>query len=100
MLELKNVCAGYDGVEVLHDISCAFPPGSCWCVLGSNGCGKTTLMRTMAGLIPHRGQVLLEGREINGMKRRELAVGAVTALVGAPFFAYVYFGRRRRERNA
>ena len=31
---------------------------------------------------------------------RELAVGAVTALVGAPFFAYVYFGRRRRERSA
>ena len=31
---------------------------------------------------------------------RELAVGAVTALVGAPFFAYVYFGRRRRERGA
>lgn len=31
---------------------------------------------------------------------RELAVGAVTALVGAPFFAYVYFGRRRRERDA
>ena len=31
---------------------------------------------------------------------RELAVGAVTALVGAPFFAYVYFGRRRRDRGA
>ena len=31
---------------------------------------------------------------------RELAVGAVTALVGAPFFASVYFGRRRRERSA
>ena len=31
---------------------------------------------------------------------KELAVGAVTALVGAPFFAYVYFGRRRRQRDA
>ena len=31
---------------------------------------------------------------------RELSVGAVTALVGAPFFAYIYFGRRRRERRA
>ena len=45
MLELRGVCAGYGGVEVLHDVSCAFPPGSCWCVLGPNGCGKTTLLR-------------------------------------------------------
>ncbi len=89
MLELKNVCAGYDGVDVLHDVSCAFPPGSCWCVLGSNGCGKTTLLRAMAGLIPHRGQVLLDGREIDGMKRRDLAGKiAVMSQVNTVYFPY------------
>ena len=92
MLELKNVCAGYDGVDVLHDISCAFPTGSCWCVLGSNGCGKTTLLRAMAGLIPHRGQVLLDGREIGGMKRRELAGRiAVMSQVNAVYFPYTVY---------
>ena len=89
MLELKNVCAGYDGVDVLHDVSCAFPPGTCWCVLGSNGCGKTTLLRAMAGMISHRGQVLLDGREIDGMKRQDLAGKiAVMSQVNTVYFPY------------
>ncbi len=92
MLELKNVCAGYGGVQVLHDVSCAFPDGSCWCVLGPNGCGKTTLLRAIAGLIPHRGEVLLGGREIGGMKRRELAERvAMMSQVNAVYFPYTVY---------
>ena len=36
MLELKGVYAGYGGGDVLRDISCSFPRGSLWCVLGPN----------------------------------------------------------------
>ena len=92
MLELKNVCAGYSSTEVLHEVNCAFPEGSCWCVLGPNGCGKTTLLRAIAGLIPHRGQVLLDGRDIAVMKRRELAGRvALMSQINTVYFPYTVY---------
>ena len=89
MLELKGVYAGYGGPDVLRGIDCAFPPGGSYCILGPNGCGKTTLLRAMAGLIPHRGAVLLDGRDVSAMKRRDLAARiAVMSQINATHFSY------------
>ena len=92
MLELKNVSAGYGKTDVLHDVSCTFAEGSCWCILGPNGCGKTTLLRVMAGLLPHKGQVLLDGQEISTRKRRELAGRvALMSQINTVYFPYTVY---------
>lgn len=62
------------GVRVVDDLSLTLAPGSFWGLLGSNGTGKTTLLRCLAGLIPPlRGRVELESREIGQLPRRVVA---------------------------
>ena len=49
-------------------------PGQCWCILGRNGTGKTTLLQTLAGLrTPDSGQVQLEGKSIGTLNRKTIA---------------------------
>jgi branched-chain amino acid transport system ATP-binding protein len=73
-LELRNVCAGYGRIEVLHDVSIAVPPGSVFALLGPNGAGKTTLLGVAAGKIrPTSGCVHLMGHHVNGAAPDALA---------------------------
>jgi iron complex transport system ATP-binding protein len=62
------------GAFSLHDVSVAIQRGSLTGLLGPNGCGKTTLLRLMAGVLrPRRGTIALNDRPLDGIPRRELA---------------------------
>ncbi len=73
MIEVKNICAGYDRGDVLHDVSFSVSDGEHLSIIGPNGCGKTTLLRVIANVIPFKGEVLIDGVSIRDMNRRELA---------------------------
>lgn len=74
MLQLENLCAGYDGAERLHGISTAIASGQLTAVIGPNGCGKSTLMKCMAGLLkPSAGTVRLDGRDFGSLSEKERA---------------------------
>lgn len=74
MLEIQNITAGYRKDRVLHDISCRPEQGQITALLGPNGCGKTTLLRVISGLMrPEKGRVLLNGKDIHAMKPAERA---------------------------
>ena len=65
MIELINVCAGYDGEEVLHNINLKLEPGKVTVLVGPNGCGKSTLLKALVRLNPHSsGEISIGGRAI------------------------------------
>ena len=72
-IEVKNMTACYGRTEILHDINLEINAGEKVFIGGSNGSGKTTLLRVISGIIPHKGEVLVDGKEISSMKRRDAA---------------------------
>ena len=64
MLELQHVAKSYAGKFALTDINLTLPHGEIIGLFGENGAGKTTLMKCILGLIPHHGQILLDGQPI------------------------------------
>ena len=65
ILELANVEASYGPVQALRGVTLAVPKGKIVTVLGANGAGKSTILKTISGIIdPSKGQIRFEGEEI------------------------------------
>src|SRR4051794_22521166 len=74
MLRIESVRTAYGAVVALDDVSFDVAAGSITAVLGANGAGKSSLLRTISGLVrPRSGRVLLEGREITRTAPEEIA---------------------------
>lgn len=80
MLELKNISFSYNrSTFVLKNINAAFYPGKVYAIIGSSGCGKTTLLSLLGGLdFPDEGTIFLNGRpliekELPDYRRKEVA---------------------------
>ncbi len=91
---LEHVSASYDrSGRILKDLDFRIPPGSLTAVLGRNGCGKTTLLRVLTGILPHEGEIRIDGTPLRAMKRREIA--SVMALL--PQMSHAGFSYRVYE---
>lgn len=65
MIELKNITHAYGAKPVLHDLTLNIEAKQLTCFLGGSGCGKTTILRLIAGLeIPQAGQINIEDRTV------------------------------------
>lgn len=74
MIKIKNLSAGYQGEDKIHDISLTFKKGEITALIGPNGCGKSTLLKTICGIVPIReGNISLGNIEMKEMEKKEIA---------------------------
>lgn len=73
MLELDAITAGYRKLQILHNLSLTVGDGELVAVVGANGAGKTTALRTISGLLrPTAGTVCYDGERIDGKRPHEV----------------------------
>ena len=107
-LRIREVDHAYDGKQVLHGVDFHVPDGKVVALLGPSGCGKSTILRAIAGLIvPDRGSILLNGRDLTRVAVRNRQLGMVfqnfalfSHLTVAENIAYGLSGLPRPERAA
>jgi len=74
MLKVESLAFGFPGRTIGRDVSFSLGDGEVMCVLGPNGGGKTTLFRTVLGLLAkHSGSITVDGQSIETLSRSEIA---------------------------
>jgi branched-chain amino acid transport system ATP-binding protein len=73
MLEVKNIQVAYGKIVAVKDVSITVNQGEIVTLIGSNGAGKSTTLRTISGLIkPKSGEILFNGKRIDGLPGHEI----------------------------
>jgi len=88
MFEVRNLTAAYGQSEVLHGIDLSVGDGEIVALVGRNGMGKSTLMKSMIGVMPSRsGQIVVDGVDVTAMpSHRRVASGLAYVPQGRQIF--------------
>lgn len=89
MLELRRVSVDYGEGDVVRDVSLTLNENENLCIIGPNGCGKTTLLKAVASLLPYRGEILLGQKPIREMDSKAVAKRvAMLSQTSGLYFSY------------
>lgn len=90
VIEFRRVCKAYGGKAVLRDLSLTVQKGEFITIIGSSGCGKTTALKMVNGLLaPDSGAVLVEGEDIRSKDQDKLRRNIGYAIQGSVLFPHM-----------
>jgi len=90
LLKISNLNAFYGEVQVLYDISLEVYPGEIVAIVGANAAGKTTLLKSISGLVRWQGDILYEGQSLKGLKPNQLVeLGIIHVPEGRGLFPFL-----------
>lgn len=74
MIEIKNLCGGYGKNQILNDISLTFREGQITTLTGVNGCGKSTFLKAVTGILPvTSGEISINGKKSSDFSNSDIA---------------------------
>ena len=86
LLAIKGVTAGYGNATVLRNVSLEVPKGALVSIIGPNGHGKTTLLRTISGMLrPTRGEITLNGQSLGDYRVDQIVAMGVAHIPQGDF---------------
>ena len=79
MLKIENLQVSYGGIQAVRGVSFEVPDGQIVTLIGANGAGKSTTLRSIIGLVPPReGSILYNGEELRGKTTAEIVARGIT----------------------
>lgn len=92
MLTLNKVSVGYGGTDVVKNISLNVRSNENLSIIGPNGCGKTTLLKAVANILPYKGDIEIGGKSVRKMRHREISLKiAMLSQTSGIYFSYSVF---------
>ncbi|MDA2978447.1 MAG: ABC transporter ATP-binding protein [Actinomycetota bacterium] len=74
-LTISGLSVAYAGADLLHDLDLNVDSGEKFAIMGPSGSGKSSLLRAIAGIIPSRGSIEIDGKDVTGLPTHERPIG-------------------------